>query len=287
MERGIERRVAHPVVRPGKAAQLHRHRAPGGQRIEPGAEFATRVGRRHGVIAQPKAAARQIALAIGRRVETLRLDRRIGSHAGRGRHRVAIAALDAGAKTLAVERRGKLIARRGDAVGGEPVVGEGKRRADIRRPKISGAVNAGLECIAAPGAERLRQAPVGAGARRRKAQYGIGADMVIGAGRKPIGRGREGVGADIGIAIGGAGAAEPRAPYRPALVDALSGRRLERDDHRGPGRALVIEQAALQALPAPYRGLSARSLIAPVSKTVVGYQHPLAIYEDLMSGNAA
>jgi hypothetical protein len=49
----------------------------------------------------------------------------------------------------------------------------------------------------------------------------------------------------------------------------------------------VIEQAALQALPAPYRGLSARSLIAPVSKTVVGYQHPLAIYEDLMSGNAA
>ena len=31
-----------------------------------------------------------------------------------------------------------------------------------------------------------------------------------------------------------------------------------------PAERLVIEQAALQALPAPYRGRSARSLITPV-----------------------
>jgi len=49
----------------------------------------------------------------------------------------------------------------------------------------------------------------------------------------------------------------------------------------------VIEQAALQALPAPYRGRSVRSLITPVRKAIVGYQHPLAVYEDLMPGGAA
>jgi len=46
-------------------------------------------------------------------------------------------------------------------------------------------------------------------------------------------------------------------------------------------------QAALQALPAPYRGRSVRSLLTPVRKAVVGYQHPLAVYEDLMPGGAA
>jgi hypothetical protein len=49
----------------------------------------------------------------------------------------------------------------------------------------------------------------------------------------------------------------------------------------------VIEQAALQALPAPYRGRSVRSLLMPERKAVVGYQHPLAVYEDLMPGGAA
>jgi len=53
-----------------------------------------------------------------------------------------------------------------------------------------------------------------------------------------------------------------------------------------PAERLVIEQAALQALPAPYRGRSARSLIAPMRKTIIGYQHPLAVYEDLMPGGA-
>jgi transposase len=54
-----------------------------------------------------------------------------------------------------------------------------------------------------------------------------------------------------------------------------------------PVERLMIERAALQALPAPYRGRSARSLITPVRKAVVGYQHSLAVYEDLMPGAAA
>ena len=51
-----------------------------------------------------------------------------------------------------------------------------------------------------------------------------------------------------------------------------------------PAERLVIEQVALQALPAPYRGRSTRSLLTPVRKAVVGYQHPLAVYEDLNCG---
>ena len=54
-----------------------------------------------------------------------------------------------------------------------------------------------------------------------------------------------------------------------------------------PAERLVIEQAALQALPAPYRGRSARSLIAPMRKTIIGYQHPLAVYEELRYGRRA
>ena len=54
-----------------------------------------------------------------------------------------------------------------------------------------------------------------------------------------------------------------------------------------PAERLVIEQAALQALPPPDIGRSARSLLAPARKPVIGYQHPLAVYEDLMPGGAA
>ena len=54
-----------------------------------------------------------------------------------------------------------------------------------------------------------------------------------------------------------------------------------------PAERLVIEQAALQALPAPYRGRSARRLITTVRKAIIGYQHPLAVYEDLMPGGTA
>jgi hypothetical protein len=40
-------------------------------------------------------------------------------------------------------------------------------------------------------------------------------------------------------------------------------------------------------LPAPYSGRSARILRAPLRKPIVGYQHPLAVYEDLMPRGAA
>jgi len=51
-----------------------------------------------------------------------------------------------------------------------------------------------------------------------------------------------------------------------------------------PAERLVIERAALQALPAPYGVRSVRSLTVPARKKVVGYQHPLSVYEDLLPG---
>ena len=50
-----------------------------------------------------------------------------------------------------------------------------------------------------------------------------------------------------------------------------------------PAERLVIEQPKLQALPAPYRGRSARSSCRRRhAKPIIGYQHPLAVYDDLM-----
>jgi transposase len=52
-----------------------------------------------------------------------------------------------------------------------------------------------------------------------------------------------------------------------------------------PAERLATEVATLQRLSAPYSGRSARSL-APTSrrKPVLGYQHPLAVYNDLLVG---
>lgn len=56
-----------------------------------------------------------------------------------------------------------------------------------------------------------------------------------------------------------------------------------------PAEQLMIEQTKLQALPAPYGGRSARSLVRPEQRRrVTGYQHPLSVYEDLfVAGGAA
>lgn len=52
-----------------------------------------------------------------------------------------------------------------------------------------------------------------------------------------------------------------------------------------PAERLITERAKLQGLPAPYRGRSARSaLAAPERKRVIGYQHPLSIYDELAFG---
>lgn len=55
-----------------------------------------------------------------------------------------------------------------------------------------------------------------------------------------------------------------------------------------PAERLLTERGALQALPAPYGGRSARRLTAsPPRKTVIGYQHPLSVYDELVAGGAA
>jgi transposase len=50
-----------------------------------------------------------------------------------------------------------------------------------------------------------------------------------------------------------------------------------------PVHRLVIEQASLQALAPPYAGRSARTLPpVPTRRAIVGYQHPLSVYDDLI-----
>ena len=50
-----------------------------------------------------------------------------------------------------------------------------------------------------------------------------------------------------------------------------------------PGERLLIEQPKLQTLPALYSGRSARVPVPP-RKQIVGYQHPLSMYQDLLPG---
>jgi transposase len=55
-----------------------------------------------------------------------------------------------------------------------------------------------------------------------------------------------------------------------------------------PAERLLVERAALQALPEAYGGQSVRSLVpVPARKAVIGYQHPLAIYDALLPGATA
>ena len=49
-----------------------------------------------------------------------------------------------------------------------------------------------------------------------------------------------------------------------------------------PAARLAIERPLLQGLPAPYAGRSARCAAEVfIRKPVIGYQHPLALYEEL------
>ena len=54
-----------------------------------------------------------------------------------------------------------------------------------------------------------------------------------------------------------------------------------------PAERLVIERAKLLSLPPPYVGRSMRGLTVTTRKAIVGYQHPLSVYEDLMPGGVA
>ena len=51
-----------------------------------------------------------------------------------------------------------------------------------------------------------------------------------------------------------------------------------------PAERLTIERAKLQPLQAPYGGRSMRSLTTTPRKAIVGYQHPLSVYDDLVGG---
>lgn len=55
-----------------------------------------------------------------------------------------------------------------------------------------------------------------------------------------------------------------------------------------PAERLIIERRKLQHLPAAYRGRSARTaLVVPERRQVIGYQHPLSIYDELTYGPCA
>jgi len=51
-----------------------------------------------------------------------------------------------------------------------------------------------------------------------------------------------------------------------------------------PTERLAAETLALQRLPAPYAGRSTRSVYAPTRTPAVGYQHPLSMYNELLTG---
>ncbi len=56
--------------------------------------------------------------------------------------------------------------------------------------------------------------------------------------------------------------------------------RVHATTHEVPAERLIVERSKLQTLPATYAGRSIR-ILAPPRKPVVGYQHPLSMYDDL------
>jgi transposase len=57
--------------------------------------------------------------------------------------------------------------------------------------------------------------------------------------------------------------------------------RVHATTHEIPAARLEIEVSALQALPPSYGGQSARVTERPNRKAIMGYQHPLSVYDDL------
>ncbi len=153
-------------------------------------------------------------------MEALRLQRRIGrdpeQFADRG-HAETIAAFEPRAVALALEFGSQIVVLR-DAVGGEPVIGEGECAREIRRTEMGDAVNAGHDRVAPPGAEHLRQIPVGAAAGEREAVKRLRRDVIGHAAGKAVSARRDVVRANLGVAVGRTGAAERRTPRRPALA---------------------------------------------------------------------
>jgi hypothetical protein len=89
LEERRRRPAAQPVVRPGGArAPDERHAAEALAAVEARAEFASGVGRVHGVVADGLGAAGEIGFAVARRAEGLHLHRRIGRDADRRHHAI-------------------------------------------------------------------------------------------------------------------------------------------------------------------------------------------------------
>src|SRR5262249_58245719 len=80
--------------------------------------------------AEREAAAGEVGLTIRRRVEALRLDRRVGREPAVDGGET-IAAFDPRAEGLRVEARAEMVAGKGEAVGRHPVIGVGKRGGEI------------------------------------------------------------------------------------------------------------------------------------------------------------
>jgi len=109
-------------MRPGEAAVPDDgHVVDDLQGVETRAQFAAGVGRVHGAVTEPEAAAGEIGLAVARRMERLRLHRRIGRDAARGRNRETITALETADIALALGTGAELVAGAGTLFG--PLVG--------------------------------------------------------------------------------------------------------------------------------------------------------------------
>src|SRR5215471_4315752 len=169
LERGSERRVAHPVVRPGDPGTERKYSVgvKSKHAVEAGAEFAPGITASAGIVGKREAAAVGVGLAVARRAEALHLNRGIGRNAAVDCGE-AIAALDPPAIALRVEARGEMVAGKREAVARHPVIDEGERRGEIGWPRARRAVDARLERVALAGTEpcaRLQPVPPPASAR--------------------------------------------------------------------------------------------------------------------------
>jgi len=113
-----------------------------------------------------------------------------------------------------------MIGKRG-AIRCEPVIGEGERTGQIKRPPMRLGIGASLERVAATRPERLREIPVGAAAGEAEAIHRVRRDVALHAGGEAVVARGDIIRSGRGIAIDMARAAEGRAPRRPALIEAL------------------------------------------------------------------
>ena len=156
------------------------------------------------------------------------------------------------------------------------MVGIGEGGGEVGRPGFRRPVDAGLEGIALAGAEPLRQAPAGAGAGKCEARDGVGCQAIIEPAGKPRHAGGEIVAADHRrITAGAAGAAEARAPRRPALPEGGSFHR-RRLEHRGIGERNVLGQRSLLRRKGQCRAAHSRNAAAAVDERIEHQSQELA-----------